>query len=382
MQFSFTDEQEEFRGILRRFLEDKSPTTDVRRLMETDSGYDPEVWRQLSQELGLTAVHIPENYGGQGFGFVELGIVVEEMGRALLCAPYFASTVMAASAILNAGTEDQKRALLPDIASGDVVASLACAEDSGRWDGASVTATATPSGDGYRLDGHKSFVLDGQNAGLLVVLARRPGTEGAEGLSLLTVAADAAGLACTPLETLDPTRKQARLTFDGVSATLLGEEGAAAAPFAKTIDQATACLANEMVGGAERLRESAVEYSLLRVQFGRAIGSFQAIKHRLADMLLEVEMARSAAYFAAAAADEDAAELPAAVSLAKAAAADAYVQAAISTVQMHGGIGFTWDNDTHLWFKRAKSSEVFLGLPDEHRDRMLENWELLERSAA
>lgn len=382
MRFSFTDEQEEFRGILRRFLEDKSPTTEVRRLMETDGGYDPEVWRQLSQELGLTAVHIPEEYGGQGFGFVELGIVVEEMGRALLCAPYFASTVMAASAILNAGTEDRKRALLPGIASGEVIASLACAEDGGRWDAALVSLTATPADGGYRLDGHKSFVLDGQNAGLFVVLARRPGTEGDEGLSFFTVAADAEGLACAPLETLDPTRKQARLTFDGVAAELLGEEGTAAAPYAKTIDQAAACLANEMVGGAERLRESAVDYSLLRVQFGRAIGSFQAIKHRLADMLLEVEMARSAAYFAAAAADEDTEDLPTAASLAKAAAADAYMQAAITTVQLHGGIGFTWDNDTHLWFKRAKSSEVFLGLPDEHRDRMLENWELLERSAA
>jgi alkylation response protein AidB-like acyl-CoA dehydrogenase len=381
MQFSFTEEQEEFRGILRRFLEDKSPTTEVRRLMETDEGYDPDVWRQICQDLGLTAVHIPEAYGGQGFGFVELGIVVEEMGRALLCAPYFASTVLAATAILNAGSEEQKQTLLPDIAAGSTIATLAFTEDNGRGGTDGVALTATSADGGYKLDGHKSFVLDGYTAGLIVVLARKPGTSGDDGLSLFAVRGDADGLDRTLLQTLDPTRKQARLTFDGVAAQLIGEEGAAAAPMAKTLDQATACLANEMVGGAERLRESALEYSQLRVQFGRAIGSFQALKHRSADMLLEVEMAKSAAYYAAAAVDDDAENLQPAVSLAKAAAADAYMQAAITTVQMHGGIGFTWDNDTHLWFKRAKSSEVFLGTANEHRERLIENWDAMERSA-
>ncbi len=382
MQFSFTEEQEEFRGILRRFLEDKSPSTEVRRLMETDEGYDPDVWRQICQDLGLTAVHIPETYGGQGFGFVELGIVVEEMGRALLCAPYFASTVLAATAILNTGTEEQKQTLLPDIASGATIATLAFTEDNGRTGADGVELAATSSGDGFALDGHKSFVLDGHTADLIVVLARKPGTAGDDGLSLFAVQGDAAGLDRKLLQTLDPTRKQARLTFKNVDAQLIGEEGGAAAPMAKTLDQATACLANEMVGGAERLRESALEYSQLRVQFGRAIGSFQALKHRSADMLLEVEMAKSAAYYATAAVDDDAENLAPAVSLAKAAAADAYMQAAITTVQMHGGIGFTWDNDTHLWFKRAKSSEAFLGTANEHRDRLIENWDAMERSAA
>ena len=382
MQFSFTEEQEEFRGILRRFLEDKSPTTEVRRLMETDEGYDPDVWRQICQDLGLTAVHIPEAYGGQGFGFVELGIVVEEMGRALLCAPYFASTVLAATAILNAGSEEQKQTLLPDIASGATIATLAFTEDNGRGGMDGVELTATVADGGYKLDGHKSFVLDGHTAGLIVVLARRPGTSGSDGLSLFAVQGDADGLDRTLLQTLDPTRKQARLTFSGVAAQLIGDEGSAAAPMAKTLDQATACLANEMVGGAERLRESALEYSQLRVQFGRAIGSFQALKHRSADMLLDVEMAKSAAYYATAAVDDDAENLQPAVSLAKAAAADAYMQAAITTVQMHGGIGFTWDNDTHLWFKRAKSSEVFLGTANEHRERLIENWDAMERSVA
>lgn len=361
--------------VLRRFLEDKSPTKEVRRLMETDDGCDPEVWRQVCQDLGLTGVHIPEEYGGQGFGFVELGIVLEEMGRALLCAPYFASTVLAATAILNAGTEEDKKTYLPPIAAGDVIATLAFTEDNGRWDNDGVEMTATQSGDGYALNGAKSFVLDGASASQIVVLARRPGTKGDEGLSLFLVSGDTDGLNRRLLKTVDATRKLARLEFTNVSATLLGEEGGAAAPLGKTLDQATVCLANEMVGGADKLRETAVDYSLLRVQFGRAIGSFQAIKHKSADMLLDVESAKSAAYYAAEALDDDAEDWPAIASLAKACASDTYMQTAIQTTQMHGGIGFTWDNDTHLWFKRAKSSEVFLGDSNHHRELMMQRWQ-------
>lgn len=375
MNFSFSEEQQEFRLILRRFLEDKSPTTEVRRLMETDEGCDPDVWRQVCQDLGLTGVHIPEEYGGQGFGFVELGIVLEEMGRALLCAPYFASTVLAATTILNAGTEEDKKTYLPPIAAGDVIATLAFTEDNGQWDNAGVEMTATPSGDGYALNGTKSFVLDGASASQIVVLARSPGSTGDEGLSLFLVSGDADGLNRRQLKTVDETRKLARLEFKNVSAVLLGEDGAAAAPIAKTLDQAAVCLANEMVGGADKLRESAVEYSLLRVQFGRAIGSFQAIKHKSADMLLDVESAKSAAYYAAEALDDGADDWPAIASLAKACASDTYMQTAILTTQMHGGIGFTWDNDTHLWFKRAKSSEVFLGDSAHHRELMMQRWQ-------
>ena len=374
MQFSFTAEQEEFRSVLRRFLEDKSPPTVVRRLMETDTGWDRAGWRDLNQQLGLSAVHIPEAYGGQGFGPIELGIVLEEMGRALLCAPFFASTVLAATAIMNAGTEAQKRALLPPIADGDCIATLAFTEPNGRWDSAGVEMTATPDGGKFRLDGVKSFVLDGHTADLIIVLARRPGSTGDDGLSFFTVPGDAPGLARRALKVMDPTRKQARLEFRGVEADLLGEAGAAAAPFAKTMVQAAVCLANEMVGGAEKLRQSALDYANLRVQFGRNIASFQSMKHKQADMLVDVELAKSAAYYAAAAAADDDPELPALASLAKASAADAYMQTAIHTIQIHGGIGFTWDNDTHLWFKRAKSSEVFLGDSTWHRELMMRAW--------
>jgi alkylation response protein AidB-like acyl-CoA dehydrogenase len=366
MQFSNTAEQEEFRSVLRRFLEEKSPPSRVRRLMETEAGWDRESWRELNQQLGLTAVHIPEAYGGQGFGPVELGIVLEEMGRALLCAPFFASAVLAATAIMQAGNEAQKRALLPDIANGETIATLAFTEPDGRWDADGIEMRASGK---YRLDGVKSFVLDGHTADLIVVVAR-----GDSGLSFFTVPGDAPGLTRRALKVMDPTRKQALLTFNGVEAELLGEEGRGAEPFARTMTLAAVGLANEMVGGAERLRQSALDYANLRVQFGRAIGSFQSMKHKQADMLVDVELAKSAAYCAASAAAEDDADLPAIASLAKASAAEAYMQTAIHTIQIHGGIGFTWDNDSHLWFKRAKSSEVFLGDPTYHRELMMRAW--------
>lgn len=374
MQFTFTDEQQEFRSILRRFLDDRSPTTEVRRLMATDDGWERDGWTRLNQEMGLTAVPIPEEYGGQGFSFVEHGIVLEEAGRALLCAPYFATTAMAVPAILNAGSEEDKRRLLPDIATGDCVATLAVAEDGGRWDSAGIAATARAADGGYRLNGSKSFVVDGCTADLIVVAARTPGSAGEDGVSLFTVASDAAGLTRTPLQAMDATRKLARLRFDDVEATLLGSEGKAAPALARTLQHAAVCLANEMVGGAERLREDTMEYISMRMQFGRTIASFQAIKHRAADLLLEVELAKSAAYYAAEAAADDADDLAAVASLAKACASDAYMKAAIEAIQLHGGIGFTWDNDTQLWFKRAKSSEVFLGHPSQHRELMMRHW--------
>lgn len=365
MKFSFSGEQEAFRESLRGYLAERSSTREVRRLMETEAGWERDAWARMNAEMGLAAVRIPEAYGGQGFGFSEQCIVLEEMGRVLLCAPYFASCVLAAGAILNAGTEAQKAALLPGIASGEVVATLAWVEDGGGWDAEATALAAVPDGDGWRLSGHKSFVLDGHTADLVVVLAR-----GAKGLSLFTVAGEAVARKLLP--GIDPTRKLARLVFDGVPAELLGEEGKAAGPFGRVMAEAAVCLANEMVGGAERLREDALAYALMRMQFGRSIAGFQSMKHKQADMLLEVELAKSAAYFAAAALDDGDADVAATASLAKAAASEAYLQTAIHAVQIHGGIGFTWDNDTHLWFKRAKASEVMLGDANLHRERMMQ----------
>jgi alkylation response protein AidB-like acyl-CoA dehydrogenase len=373
MRFSFSAEQEEFRGSLRRALEARSPTKEVRRLMATEAGYDRPGWQKLNQELGLTGIHIPEAYGGQGFGFGELCIVLEETGRRLLCAPYL-STMLAATAILNAGAEEQKKALLPGIADGTATATLAFSEENGGNDGQSIAMTAAPSGAAFRLSGAKSFVLDGHTADLIVVVARRAGTRGDEGLSFFTVAGDTPGLKRRALKTMDETRKLARLDFDNVEAKLLGEEGTGAAPFARTMQQALVCLANEMVGGADRLREDALAYVKMRMQFGRSIASFQTTKNKAADMLADVELAKSAAYYAAAALDEGDDDMPALASLAKAQASEAYLQTAIHAVQMHGGIGFTWDNDTHLWFKRAKSSEILFGDANQHREKMLQAW--------
>ena len=374
VQFAFTDEQEQFRSAIRRFLNDRSPTTEVRRLMVTDEGYDPAVWRQMSEELALPGIHVPEQYGGAGFGIVELCIVTEELGRALLCAPYFSTAVLAANAILSAATDAQKSALLPAIANGTRLATLAVTESDGNWDPAGIKVVATPDSDGYCLDGVKSFVVDGHVADLLIVAARAPKTTGLAGLALFTIDANAAGVERRLLESMDPTRKIARIDLRGAHANLLGSLGDGAEAILRTLDRAAIALANEMVGGAQTLLDSAVSYAKLRVQFGRAIGSFQAIKHKLADMLLDVELAKSAAYYAAQASAADDPEWPAIASLAKAAASETYLHTAAECIQIHGGIGFTWDNDTHLWFKRAKSSEVFLGQPSYHRELLMQRW--------
>jgi alkylation response protein AidB-like acyl-CoA dehydrogenase len=371
MAFGFSNEQLQFRDVVQRFLKEKSPPSEVRRLMEQDQGFDPAVWQQLCEQLALAAIHIPEQYGGQGFGAMELGIVMEEMGRSLLCAPYFSSTVLAATAILNAGSEPQKLELLPKIATGRCIATLALNELNGGSHDDGIALLATAEDDGFRLDGAKSHVLDGHIADLIIVVAQ-DASNGS--LGFFAVDGAAPGLERTRQETMDATRKQARLKFDGVPAELIGDPDIASIALARTLDLAAIALANEMVGGAQQLLDSAIDYSSVRVQFGRTIGSFQAIKHKCADLLVAIELAKSAAYYAASAADEDADDLPAIASLAKSSAADAYMLAARECIQIHGGIGFTWDHDTHLWFKRAKSSEVFLGDSGYHRELMMQRW--------
>jgi alkylation response protein AidB-like acyl-CoA dehydrogenase len=368
MNFAFSDEQEQLRDAVRKFLDAKSPEAEVRRLMETTEGYDPAVWTQMAQELGLQSLHLPEAHGGQGFSFVELGIVLEEMGRVLLCAPYFSTVCLAANAIMNVASDAQQGELLPGIASGDTIATLAFTEPNGKWDASGIAMEAKGSGDSVTMSGSKMFVIDGHTASTIVVVARQAGTTGEEGIGFFVVDGDAKGLTRTGLATMDQTRKQARLDFDGVAARPLGDPGAGWPALSKTLDQAAVCLANEMVGGAQRVLDMSVEYAKVRVQFGRPIGSFQAIKHKCADMLLEVESGKSAAYYAAWAAAEDNEELPVVASLAKAYCSDAYFHAAAENIQIHGGIGFTWEHPAHLYFKRAKSSEILLGDATYHRE--------------
>jgi alkylation response protein AidB-like acyl-CoA dehydrogenase len=370
MDFAFSDEQEEFRDTLRRFFEEKSPSAELRRLMETSEGYDPGAWKQMAEELGLQGIQIPERLGGQGFGFLELGIVQEEMGRVLFPSPFFSTVCLAANAIQNAGDEAQQQALLPGIAAGETLATLALSEDSGRFDTAGVTLVAAPDGGGYRLDGHKSFVIDGHIADLLVVAARLEGSAGTDGITLVTVRGGDPGVVATPLETMDEIRKQARIEFSGARGEILGAEGAGWIPLERTLDQAVIMLSAEMLGASEKCLDMAVEYAKVRMQFARPIGSFQAIKHKAADVLLEVELAKSAAYYSWWVADERAGELAEAASLAKSVCSDAFLLAASESIQIHGGIGFTWEHDAHLYLKRAKGSEILFGDATAHRARL------------
>ncbi len=362
MNFAFSEEQEQLRQFVRSFLEDKSPETAVREQMETERGYDEAVWSQMAEQLGLQSLIIPEEYGGQGYGFVELGVVLEEMGRALVCAPFY-STVLATTALIHSGDGDAMKAYLPGIASGETIATLAFTEDSGRWDESGITMEATSGTDGHTLTGTKSFVLDGHVADLIVVAART-----GDAVSLFTVSGDAAGLSRESLATMDQTRKQARLNFEKTPAQVLGTDGAGWDTLSTVLDLAAVALAAEQVGGAQCVLEMAVQYAKDRVQFGRPIGSFQAIKHKCADMLLEVESAKSAAYYALWCASELNDELPSVASLAKAYCSEAYFHAAAENIQIHGGIGFTWEHPAHLYFKRAKSSELLLGDPTYHRE--------------
>ncbi len=363
MNFAFSEEQEELRKMVRSFLESKSAESAVREQMETTDGFDAAVWSQMADQMGLQGLAIPEEFGGQGFSFVELGVVLEEMGRALLCAPYFSSVVLAANTLLLSGDKAAMKAHLPGIASGETIATLAVTEPSGKWDASGVTIEAKGSGTDFTISGTKMFVIDGHTANLIIVAAKT-----SKGISLFAVDAKAKGLTRTALSTMDQTRKQAKLEFASTPATLIGTEGKGWDVLSQVFDLVAVALAAEQVGGAQKVLEMAVEYAKVRVQFGRPIGSFQAIKHKCADMLLEVESAKSAAYYGMWCASEMNDELPSVASLAKAYCSEAYFHAAAENIQIHGGIGFTWEHPAHLYFKRAKSSELIFGDPTYHRE--------------
>ena len=362
MNFAFTEEQEELRKTVRAFLEAKSSEEAVREQMETDNGVDDAVWAQMGEQMGLQGLHIPEEFGGSGYSYVELGIVLEEMGRSLLCAPFFSTVVLAANALILSGDDAAKQAHLPGIAAGTTKATVAFTEPNGKWDESGIEATADTDG---KITGTKSFVLDGNTADLIIVAAKT-----AAGTSLFAVDGNAAGLTKTALSTMDQTRKQSKLEFDGVQGTLIGTDGGGWEILQGMLDLAAVSLAAEQVGGAQMVLEMAVEYAKVRVQFGRPIGSFQAIKHKCADMLLEVESAKSAAYYGMWCAAEMNDELASTASLAKAYCSEAYFHAAAENIQIHGGIGFTWEHPAHLYFKRAKSSELLFGDPTYHREQL------------
>jgi alkylation response protein AidB-like acyl-CoA dehydrogenase len=355
-----SDEQRELVCAVEGFLDKRSPETEVRRLMEAGGAADPAVWAQMAQQLGLQGLVIPERYGGGGFGYLDLALVAECAGAALLVAPLL-STVVAAAAIGLSHDEQLKSTYLPALASGELVATLALAEDSGRWDAASVMTSAEAHGPAAVLTGTKMYVLDAPSAGALVVSARS-----AAGVGLYVVDADAPGVTVTAMDALDLTRPLGRVELAGASARPI----VAAEPvFDRVLAVAATLLAAEQVGGAQRCLDMAVAYAKLRVQFGRPIGSFQAIKHKCADMLFDVESARSAAYHAANSLDNGQ-DSRVEAALAQAHCSAAYSRVAAETIQIHGGIGFTWEHPAQLYYKRAKSSELLFGDPAAHRERL------------
>jgi alkylation response protein AidB-like acyl-CoA dehydrogenase len=371
MRFAFNEEQETLRTAARSFLGDYSSSARVRKAMETERGYDPEVWKRIGAELGWPSIIIPEDYGGSGLTYVELVGLLEEMGSALLCAPFFSTVCLAGNALLVGGTEAQKQEHLPGIAAGETTGTLAYTGPNGHWDASGIEAVARKEGGEFVLSGTKMFVPDGHTADLLIVAARSKGSRGEEGVSLFVVPADTAGVERLPLPTMDQTRKQARIELRDVrvpASALMGDEGGGWKILSRTLDLAAVALSAEQVGGAQKCLDMSVQYAKERVQFGRPIGSFQAIKHKCADMLLRVESARSASYYAGCTAAENEGELPVIAALAKAYCSDAYFHCAAESIQIHGGVGFTWEYDVHLHFKRAKSTETFLGNATYHRE--------------
>jgi alkylation response protein AidB-like acyl-CoA dehydrogenase len=359
------DELDELREAVRDFLAAKSPESAVRAAMET--GYDPAVWDQMARQLRLPGLALPGDYGGDGFGLTELGVVLEEMGAALLCAPFFATAVLAAQALLASGDETACGRYLPGIAAGRTTATLAAAEGNASWDPATISARAERTPQGWALTGKKSFVIDGATAGLVLVVARS-----VAGPGLFAVDRGAPGLRAEPMTTLDPTRAMAALTFDRAPATLIGAEGQGGRLMSRVLDLATTALAAEQAGGARRCLEMSAGYARTRFQFGRPIGSFQAVKHKCADMLVRVELAEATAREAARLADEDAADFPVAAAAAHIVCGTGYMFAAAENIQVHGGIGFTWEHPAHLYFRRAKSSELLFGGPAVYHERLLD----------
>jgi alkylation response protein AidB-like acyl-CoA dehydrogenase len=368
MDFAFSEEQEMLRSSARDFLAKECSSKVVRKLMEATDAYDPGLWKKMAA-LGWTALGIPEQYGGVGT-FLDLVVVLEEAGRALLPGPFFATMGLAVPALIEAGTETQKKEVLTAIAQGSARATLALTEPSGRWDASAVTLTARPGGGGWQLDGIKLFVPDAEAADYMIVAARTRG-EGEDGISLFLVKGKPAGMKVTALKTLDMTRRWSEVRFDGVKLegeSLMGPVDKAWPKLKRALEWATSALCAEMIGGTQKVLETSTEYAKTRHQFGKPIGIYQAVSHKLADMLVLSESGRSATYYAAWTVDADAPDRSLAASMAKAYVSDAYRKVAGDGIQVHGGIGFTWEHDLHLYFKRAKSSEVTLGDATFHRE--------------
>jgi alkylation response protein AidB-like acyl-CoA dehydrogenase len=362
LTFAPNREHAALREVVADFLAAHASEARVRVAMETEAGFDAVTWRRVGAELELCGLAVPAAYGGSGYSFAEVCVVLEEMGSSLACLPYFSSVVLAHTLLQALGPSRCLEHWLPLLANGSKRAAVALAETSGRWDEPGVQARAVPDAQAWRVTGTKMFVLDGHTADLLLVAART-----GAGLSVFAVESDAPGLTRTLLPTMDRTRKQARLVLADTPATLVGPEGGAWPALSTMLDLAAVGLAAEQVGGGRRCLDMAVGYAGQRVQFDRVIGSFQAVKHICADMLIDLECARSALLMGVRAATEAPDELPVSASLAKSYCSDAYLNIAKSNIQVHGGIGFTWEHPAHLYFKRAMTSQILFGDVSYHR---------------
>jgi len=373
MDIGFTEEQELLRDTARRFLESECNTQFVRRRMAEPAAVTDEFWQKLAEQ-GWLGIIYPEEEGGSGLGLVDLVVLMEEMGRAVMPGPFLSTVLLGGAAIGDAGTPAQRQQWLPQIAAGTAKAALAWTEPDLRWDAAGVTASAREAAAGFTLSGTKLFVGDAHLADILVAAARtRDGSTMEDGVSLFLVPKDTPGLAITVLPTIDETRKLCEVRLDNVvlpMAALIGKRHRGWVPLSRVIARATVALAAEMCGGAQQVLDMTVAYAKIRIAFGKPIGSYQGVKHQAADMLVAIENAKSLTYYAAWAMDQGLEEAPLAVSMAKAAASDMYRKVAGTGIQLHGGIGMTWEHNLQLYFKRARASEVAFGDATWHRERV------------
>lgn len=352
MQFGLNDSQRLLTDNARKFFAAECPMAQVRRLMETETAYDAALWSKMAEQ-GFTGIIFPEAYDGAGLGIVELILLMEEAGRALLPGPFFSTVVLAGSVLNTMGSAEQKKKYLAPICRGERRSTVAILEASADWDLASPRISASNG----KLTGEKLFVPDAAVADSIIVAARN---------GVFVVDADSPGIQITPMSGMDLTRKLYVVKFDGTPAERLGD----LAGLTKALDIAAAALAAEMVGGMQRTLDITVEYAKTRKQFGKPIGIFQAVQHQCADMYLETESSRSAAYYAAWTLEENAPEAAVAVSIAKVYASDASRTVGNRGIQIHGGMGFTWENDLHLYYRRAKASETMFGDATFHRERI------------
>jgi alkylation response protein AidB-like acyl-CoA dehydrogenase len=369
MQLEFTPDQDELRDSVRAVLANEVPATFVRAVVEDGASTD-ELWKHM-RDLDWPALTIPEDCGGIGLGFVELAVVVEELGKVIAPGPYLATVTQFAPLVREVGTQEQRERFLGAVARGEITGTIAVAEDTGSWDPADVTATARRDGDAWVLDGTKRYVNDGATADEIAVVARVEGTTGDDGIAVFVVPQSA--VRATPLQTLDQSRQHATVELAGVRVEAdraLGTPGSSVEGVRRGIEEGTVALALEMVGTCQSIFDITLEYAKNRVQFDVPIGSFQAIKHKFADMFVALERARATAYFAAATLAEDDPRRALATAMAKAAAGDCQRLLAKEGIQIHGGIGYTWEHDMHLYVKRVKSGDAVFGTAGTQRQRV------------